>query len=111
VRPTARPSIGRLHSIGGSVGAEVITLPRTQPFGIGRDPSSQLQVFDHRISRNHARIEYRLGEFIVTDLGSTNGTVVNGRRISGPTVLRPGDQLEVGNMGTVRFRFEQTTGA
>jgi RND superfamily putative drug exporter len=104
-----RPPVGRLHSIGGSVGADVITLPRTQPFRIGRDPSSELQVFDVRISRNHARIDYQAGEFIVTDFGSTNGTIINGRRISSPTTLRDGDQLEIGHMGAVRFRFERVS--
>jgi hypothetical protein len=98
--------VGRLHSIGGSVGTNVITLPRSQPFRIGRDPSSELQVFDVRISRNHAQIEYRDGEFVVSDLGSTNGVVINGQRIITPTALRDGDQIEFGNMGTVKFRFE-----
>jgi uncharacterized membrane protein YdfJ with MMPL/SSD domain len=98
--------VGRLHSIGGSVGTDTITLPRSQPFRIGRDPSSELQVFDVRISRNHAKIEYRNGEFVVSDLGSTNGVVIDGQRISGPTVLRDNDRIEFGNMGTVVFRFE-----
>jgi hypothetical protein len=111
-RPVAtvqrRPSlpVGRLHSTGGSVGTNVITLPRSQPFRIGRDPSSELQVFDVRISRNHAQIEYRDGEFVVSDLGSTNGVVINGQRITTPTILRNDDQIEFGNMGTVMFRFE-----
>jgi len=100
--------VGRLYSIGGSVGTNVITLPRSQPFRIGRDPSSELQVFDVRVSRNHAQIEYRDGEFVVSDLGSTNGVVVNGQRITGPTVLKTDDRIEFGNMGTVIFRFELT---
>jgi pSer/pThr/pTyr-binding forkhead associated (FHA) protein len=65
-----------------------------------------LQVFDVRISRNHAQIEYRDGEFVVSDLGSTNGVVINGQRITTPTILRNDDQIEFGNMGTVMFRFE-----
>ena len=101
--------VGRLHSTGGSVGANVITLPRSVPFRIGRDPSSELQVFDVRVSRNHAQIEFSNGEFVVSDLGSTNGVVVNGRRIASPTVLRNDDQIEFGNMGTVLFRFELVT--
>jgi hypothetical protein len=98
--------VGRLHSTGGSVGVKQITLPRSQPFRIGRDPSSELQVFDVRISRNHAQIEFRDGEFEVRDLGSTNGVIINGMRISNPTVLRDGDRVEFGNMGTVQFTFE-----
>ena len=49
---------------------------------------------------------FRDGEFVVSDLGSTNGVVINGQRISGPTVLRDNDRIEFGNMGTVVFRFE-----
>jgi hypothetical protein len=52
---------------------------------------------DSEISRVHARV-YRdaSGQLMVEDLGSTNGTFVNGNRISSPTALRPGDQLRVG---------------
>src|SRR4051812_42480106 len=52
---------------------------------------------DSEISRVHARV-YRdaSGQLMVEDLGSTNGTFVNGNRISSPTPLRPGDQLRVG---------------
>src|SRR4051794_16467464 len=52
---------------------------------------------DSEISRVHARV-YRdaSGQLMVEDLGSTNGTFVNGNRISSPTPLRPGDQVRVG---------------
>jgi predicted component of type VI protein secretion system len=52
---------------------------------------------DSEISRVHARV-YRdaSGQLTVEDLGSTNGTFVNGTRISSPTPLRPGDELRVG---------------
>jgi predicted component of type VI protein secretion system len=52
---------------------------------------------DSEISRVHARV-YRdaSGQLTVEDLGSTNGTFVNGNRISSPTPLRPGDQVRVG---------------
>jgi hypothetical protein len=108
IRRSPSLPVGRLHSTGGSVGAKVITLPRSQAFRIGRDPSSELQVYDVRISRNHAQIEFMDDEFVVRDLGSTNGVVINGQRISSPTVLRNGDRIEFGNMGTVRFTFELT---
>ncbi|MGH9174147.1 MAG: MMPL family transporter, partial [Vicinamibacterales bacterium] len=98
--------IGRLHSTGGSVGTDLITLPRSRAFRIGRDSVSELQIFDPRISRNHARIDFRDGEFVLTDLGSTNGVIINRRRIAEPTVLRNGDQIEIGNTGTIRFNFE-----
>src|SRR3954468_17260725 len=52
---------------------------------------------DSEISRVHARIYHDpSGQLIVEDLGSTNGTFVNGNRISSPTPLRAGDELRVG---------------
>jgi FHA domain len=44
----------------------------------------------------HARVFERDGSIYVEDLGSTNGTFVNGMRLAAPVVLRPGDQLQVG---------------
>ena len=53
---------------------------------------------DTEISRVHARVwKDRTGELMVEDLGSTNGTYVNGMRIHGPRVLRPGDWLLTGH--------------
>jgi pSer/pThr/pTyr-binding forkhead associated (FHA) protein len=52
---------------------------------------------DAELSREHARVSRSgSGELVVEDLGSTNGTVVNGQRISAPTPIRPGDTLKVG---------------
>jgi pSer/pThr/pTyr-binding forkhead associated (FHA) protein len=56
---------------------------------------------DPELSRRHASISRRDGHLVVEDLGSTNGTVVNGRRISEPTPTAPGDSIEVG-MTTLR---------
>jgi hypothetical protein len=107
--PAAMPErmAGQLVRTGGPMNADVITLPRARPFRIGRDETSDLQVFDVRISRHHAKIEHRRGEYIITDLGSTNGVFINGERITQPTVLRHNDALEIANTGAVTFRFEQ----
>jgi 6-phosphogluconolactonase (cycloisomerase 2 family) len=52
---------------------------------------------DQELSRRHARISRGPdGQLVIEDLGSTNGTRVNGRRISAPTPLKPGDAIEVG---------------
>src|SRR3954449_5930985 len=52
---------------------------------------------DSEISRVHARVYHDpSGQLMVEDLGSTNGTFVNGNRVSGAQPLRPGDQLRVG---------------
>ena len=67
-------------------------------FTIGRHESSLLRLLDDiEVSRFHAKIE-RLnpGEFHLIDCGSTNGTLVNGRRINGPTLLKNGDKILIG---------------
>jgi uncharacterized membrane protein YdfJ with MMPL/SSD domain/quercetin dioxygenase-like cupin family protein len=105
-RQPATQMIGQLRSIGGWVGAEVIPLPRTSPFIIGRDKSASLQLFDARVSREHALIKFSNGQYDISDLRSTNGVYINGTRIAEPTVLRNEDRIEIGNAGTMIFRFE-----
>ncbi len=85
---------------------DIITLPRARPFRIGRDEKMDLQVFDVRISRYHAKIEHQRGEYIITDLNSTNGVFVNGGQIAEPTALQQGDIVEIGNTGMATFQFE-----
>jgi Protein of unknown function (DUF3662)/FHA domain len=70
---------------------------------LGRLPECELAVADANVSRRHA--EVRRGEdssWQVADLGSTNGTKVNGTLISGPRNLEDGDEITVGST-TVRF--------
>ena len=62
---------------------------------IGRDPASTLVVNDPEVSRQHARVAFVNGAWAITDLGSQNGTFVNGTRITRQG-LRAGDQIQVG---------------
>jgi pSer/pThr/pTyr-binding forkhead associated (FHA) protein len=65
---------------------------------IGRAAGCQLALPDDTFASTvHARIYGRDGAIYVEDLGSTNGTYLNGMRLGAPAVLRPGDQLQVGN--------------
>jgi Protein of unknown function (DUF3662)/FHA domain len=70
---------------------------------IGRSRQSDIVVDDPNVSRQHAEIRPRGGSWVLTDLGSTNGSILNGRRIDGPEVLKPGDQIEI---GTSAMTFE-----
>jgi pSer/pThr/pTyr-binding forkhead associated (FHA) protein len=88
------------------VGTDLIVLPRARPFRIGRDAESDLQVFDPRISRRHGRIDRVESDYVITDLQSTNGIYVNGRRVSAPTALKHGDAVEIANTGELLFTFE-----
>jgi DNA-binding NtrC family response regulator/pSer/pThr/pTyr-binding forkhead associated (FHA) protein len=64
---------------------------------IGRSPSCELPLpADDRMSRRHARFFVREGRVLLEDLGSRNGTSVNGERIHGEVELQPGDRIQVG---------------
>lgn len=72
--------------------------PSAGPLRIGRDPGSGLRLSHETVSRAHAELSVRDGVWIVRDLGSTNGTTVNGRRVTGSALVRDGDQIGFGRM-------------
>ncbi|WP_426751816.1 FHA domain-containing protein [Myxococcus sp. Y35] len=63
---------------------------------IGRSPSCDIPLEDHQVSRRHALISVVDGQARIRDLRSRNGTLVNGERLAGEVVLKPGDQVRVG---------------
>jgi hypothetical protein len=63
---------------------------------IGRDTSNPISINDAEVSRKHAKMELRGSSYVIQDLGSTNGTFVNGSRISGMQVLNPNDIVSFG---------------
>jgi len=63
---------------------------------IGRQAECDLALEDIKVSRRHAALASREGVFYLDDLGSTNGTFVNGRRV-GRTRILPGDRITLGN--------------
>ena len=68
---------------------------------IGRWDGNDVALPDREVSRKHAQIRHEGGRFVVVDLGSKNGTHVNGRPIGGATVLADGDEIAV----PPRYRF------
>jgi hypothetical protein len=64
---------------------------------VGRLPENGVCLPDDRLSREHARIEFRDGRFWLRDLGSRNGTALNGNLISSPQSLSTGDTIELGS--------------
>ena len=68
----------------------------SSPLTVGRGRDVDLDLADELISRRHARISRSGTGAVVEDLGSRNGTFVNGNEIHGPTHLEPGDQLQLG---------------
>jgi FHA domain/Domain of unknown function (DUF1707) len=65
-------------------------------FTIGRDGDCDLVLADMTVSRRHARLERDGAGWLLADLGSTNGTRLNGWRVSSPVPVRPGDQVSFG---------------
>ena len=70
---------------------------------IGRWEDNDVIVDDRWVSRYHACIRREDDHYVIEDLGSKNGTFVNGRRISEPTVLADGDQVQVTPMIPLTF--------
>jgi FHA domain/Domain of unknown function (DUF1707) len=68
------------------------------PLRIGRDPGNGLRLSHETVSRVHAELSRQGGLWVLRDLGSTNGTTVNGRRVIGAAVVRGGDQVSFGHM-------------
>ncbi|MGB9804101.1 FhaA domain-containing protein, partial [Desulfofundulus sp.] len=62
---------------------------------IGRRDTCDVVLSDGSVSRRHAQLQYRGGEYVITDLGSTNGVYVNGVRVNSK-VLAPGDTIKMG---------------
>jgi predicted component of type VI protein secretion system len=60
---------------------------------------------DAEVSRRHARISIQAGNYVIEDLGSTNGTFVNGQRLAGPRVLRVGDTVMFGENVSLTFEM------
>lgn len=64
---------------------------------IGRAAGCQVTIDDTYASQLHARVFQRDGQIFVEDIGSTNGTYLNRKKVTGPMVVQRGDQLQIGN--------------
>lgn len=78
------PSIGRTYAL------------ETSETTLGRDAANRIAINDVEISRKHARILKQGEEYLLEDLGSTNGTFINGQRISGSHPIKIGDMIAMG---------------
>src|SRR5687767_11259774 len=76
--------------------------PKTESFEqseitIGRVQGNDIVLPKGNISKRHSRIVLRDGKFIIVDLKSTNGTYVNGRKITSPLVVKDSDKIYIGD--------------
>jgi hypothetical protein len=76
-------------------------LSRTAPLNIGRHSDCDITLPDRQVSRNHARIFWHEDGYFIEDLGSKNGTHVNGQEVAIPIRLEDGDELQV----ALRFKL------
>lgn len=103
--PTPLPAAGKRRK--GSVGRLVVIAPKAQKgltystaveLVIGRAPSCAISLPDDTfVSQLHARIHPDEGRVLVEDLGSTNGTFLNGNRLTRPETVHRGDRIQVGS--------------
>ena len=110
LRPGRFAVVASLRQAAGGVGAGSLVLPSGQrislgdrPLTIGRQSDCSIPLNDQNVSRRHAEIIPGRGAYLVKDLGSTNGTMVNGTRIGGEQRLNDGDIL---SFGSTYVRFE-----
>ncbi len=89
-----RPPIRLRMQLGSAIG-QVYTMVGDL-LTIGRAPDNDIVLDDPQVSRYHAHVMRRGDEIVVEDMGSTNGTLVNGRRITTPHVLQPTETIAVG---------------
>lgn len=95
---------GRLRRAWTTEDLPELLLPASGPYAlsIGRAPGSVLRLTDYTVSRAHAQVRYTGQGWTLRDLGSSNGTWVNERRITGAVPVRPGDRVR---FGQVSFRL------
>ncbi len=74
---------------------------------LGRHPNNTIQLLDKIVSKEHCIVEAREGRFILRDLGSLNGTYINGERVRGEMLLKHGDEIA---LGSTRARFDDGSG-
>ena len=98
--PAKNGAGNRLVALGSSPAREYSLDKPT--IAIGSHPKNDVVADDTTVSRRHATITRKGDGFELADLGSTNGTFVNGRRLAEPVVLKPGDEIK---FGSVRFGF------
>lgn len=80
-------------------------LPISGPIVIGRSPGADIVIADDFVSARHARVTPAAGGALLEDLGSTNGTVLDGVRVTGPRQMNIGSVIE---LGTVKLEVKQS---
>ena len=97
------PSFRLVMQTGPTPGRD-IPLQKSELF-IGRDSSNDIVINDAEVSRRHARLFLQGTSYMLEDLGSTNGSFINGQRLVGPTAVRPGEIITLGERINLVFEI------
>jgi len=92
----AGTSVGEMYKLAG----ETVT--------IGRGDNADIRIVDDGISRKHCEILHQDKQLVVRDLGSTNGTYINGAKMAADHVLKDGDKIQVGSTTILKFTFHDS---
>ncbi len=95
-RRPAPPAARAVLRVTAPDGSEQVIEVDGAPLAIGRSGDNQLVLGDVRVSRHHGRLQARRGALVYTDLGSTNGSRVNGIRVD-EIALGMGDRVQLGD--------------
>ncbi len=101
--PTLLDFGGMLMVTSGRDAGCVLPVPPGASLNIGRSPDCSLVLADMCVSRFHLRVVRSIDDLLVTDLGSKNGTYVNGQKITSTVALREGDRVQLSATTTLRF--------
>lgn len=78
---------------------------------LGRDPMCEITINDAEVSRNHAKLIHSEAGYLVQDMGSTNGTFIDGKRLRGePVLLTPGQTIIIGTNVLLVYEATVNTG-
>src|SRR5258706_2407661 len=97
--------MARLHLVTAEGGQQALDLASVN--SLGRHPNNTIQLLDKIVSKEHCIIEQRGQQFVLRDLGSLNGTYINGERVRGEGMLKHGDEIA---LGQTRARYDDGSG-
>ena len=104
--PGSHPRSGPRLVLKGLAG-ELTEYPLGDSNVLGRSTTASVRLGDREVSRKHSQIDLEGDKFVLRDLGSSNGTFLNGKRILGPSKLEDGDEVVI---GTSKMEFRLTRG-
>jgi pSer/pThr/pTyr-binding forkhead associated (FHA) protein len=103
--PAGHAALNLLDESGRVIGT--FRLSRRRPSTIGRDPTNDIVLTDRSVSGHHAVIQRYEQEWVLTDLQSRNGTLVNGAVLTGETGITAGDVVQFGAI-RAQFAFDES---